>query len=139
MSICFDEELKAGGFPDTAESLASQHARGRWCRVMSMGTRIIGFVCLDDESTKGSASKLAVDPEFRGKGYAQLLMKAAEAGARDDLKWKDLYVAVVKTKPRLLDLYKNKLGYVDPQLQNTALQMREGFEPVPVTVLCKEL
>jgi hypothetical protein len=51
MRICFKEELEEGGIPDTAESLAAKHSDGRWSRVMVMGTRVIGFVCLDEDSS----------------------------------------------------------------------------------------
>jgi ribosomal protein S18 acetylase RimI-like enzyme len=139
MRVCFEDEVKAGGHSDTAESLASLCRAGGWCRVMALGEKIIGFVCLDHQSPHLSASKLAVAPEFRHKGYGAQLMIAAENAARA-LGVQKLCVAVMESNSLLRDWYMERLGYSpDLQFPGVMLNTRLGFRPIRGTVLSKSL
>jgi len=136
---CLGHEAKVGGFPDTPESLAAHHAAVGWSRVMVLGNEVIGFVSLDRASAANSATKLAVTERFRHKKYGRRLMEAAEAAARG-FGWKRLCVAVVGKNQRLFTWYVEKLGYsIDSRYLSAELTRRDGFPPVRVTILCKNL
>jgi GNAT superfamily N-acetyltransferase len=102
-----DEGPEIGGTIDTAESVSGLRRYGNQLFLMELGARLVGFVYLDIE--RKAAFKLAVDPEFRNKGYGRKLMEAAEKRAQA-LGWNRLLVGVMDNKQSLLTYYGN-LGY----------------------------
>jgi GNAT superfamily N-acetyltransferase len=110
LRVCFaDEGPEIGGKAFTTESVAELQQPGSHLRVMEVAEKIIGFVYLDKRLK--AASKLAVDPSFRGRDYGKLLMKAAEKKAKA-IGWTKLLVGVLDTKQKLVAYYRG-LGYAE--------------------------
>ncbi len=64
---------------DSYESMSAEFARGDTCFLgMYDGGRLIGSIIGTSDGRKGWLNRLAVDPEYRGKGLAGELIKEAE-------------------------------------------------------------
>lgn len=67
---------------DSREAFAKQLAGGQIVIGLEEADRLIGVVVATHDTRKGWINRLAIDPDFRRRGYAQRLVEAAEAGLR---------------------------------------------------------
>lgn len=68
---------------DSREAFAKQLAGGQIVIGLEEADRLIGVVVATHDTRKGWINRLAIDPDFRRRGYAQRLVEAAEAGLRE--------------------------------------------------------
>lgn len=68
---------------DSREAFAKQLAGGQIAIGLEEDDRLIGVVVATHDTRKGWINRLAIDPDFRRRGYAQRLVEAAEAALRE--------------------------------------------------------
>jgi len=68
---------------DSREAFAKQLAGGQIVIGLEEADRLIGVVVATHDTRKGWINRLAIDPDFRRRGYAQQLVRAAEAELRE--------------------------------------------------------
>ncbi len=68
---------------DSREAFAKQLAGGQIAIGLEEADRLIGVVVATHDTRKGWINRLAIDPDFRRRGYAQRLVEAAEAALRE--------------------------------------------------------
>jgi ribosomal protein S18 acetylase RimI-like enzyme len=68
---------------DSREAFARQLAGGQIAIGLEEADRLIGVVVATHDTRKGWINRLAIDPDFRRRGYARQLVQAAEAALRE--------------------------------------------------------
>jgi len=68
---------------DSREAFAKQLAEGQIVIGLEEADRLIGVVVATHDTRKGWINRLAIDPDFRRRGYARRLVEAAEAALRE--------------------------------------------------------
>lgn len=68
---------------DSRSEFAQQLAGGQVAIGLEEGGRLIGVVLATNDTRKGWINRLAIDPDFRRKGYGEQLACAAEEALRE--------------------------------------------------------
>jgi len=120
------DSLKPHG-RDSHEALTHQLAVGvQTILGMERDDRLVGAVIATHDGRKGWINRLAVDPNYRRRGYAVELIRAAERALHEQ--GLCVIAALVEsTNPASLALFR-KLGYVDAGCDIHYLSKRESSD-----------
>ena len=68
---------------DSREAFAAQIEKGQIVIGLETDDRLIGVVVATSDTRKGWINRLAIDPDYRRRGYGRLLNRAAEQALRE--------------------------------------------------------
>jgi ribosomal protein S18 acetylase RimI-like enzyme len=95
---------------DSREEFARQLEHGQIVIGLEEGERLVGVVIATNDARKGWINRLAIDPDYRRRGYGTELIRAAEA-ALHELGLTLIAAMIEDYNDASLALFK-KLGYV---------------------------
>jgi len=108
---------------DSRSEFEKQLQHGQIVIGLEDGDKLIGVVVATNDTRKGWINRIAIDPEYRRRGYGEELVHAAEA-ALSELGLKIMAALIEDYNKASLALF-NKLGY-GPHLEVHYVSKRES-------------